>query len=112
MKRGTTPTLPIRINMPFDNVQRVEFIFKKVPSEYGKTLLYKIFEKEIPIREGDTSKSFIVDVSLTAEETMSLPAGEVYIDTRITLTGNLIPKTNMVKSDVKETLFREVYRSD
>ena len=112
MKRNTTPTLPIKINMPFENVTRIEFIFKKNASEYATTLLHKVFEDEIPVRDGDTSEGFIVDVRLTAEETMRLTVGEVYMDTRIVLTDNLIPATKIVKIDVKETLFREVYRSD
>ena len=112
MKRGTTPTLPIKINMPFNNVIRVEFIFKKDKTEYANTLLHKIFDNEIPIADGDTSKSFTVNLKLNAEETMRLIEGEVYMDTRIVLTGNIIPSTKIVKINIAETLFREVYRSD
>ena len=112
MKRNTTPTLPIKINMPFENVTRIEFIFKKNASEYATTLLHKVFEDEIPVRDGDTSKSFTVNLKLNAEETMRLSEGDVYMDTRIVLTGNLIPSTKIVKINVAETLFREVYRSD
>lgn len=112
MKRGTTPTIPIRINMPFDNVIRVEFIFKKIASEYAQTLLHKVFEGEIPIRQGDTTENFIVDLNLTADETMNLSVGDIYMDTRIVLTGDLIPATKIVKMNVSETLFREVCGND
>ena len=111
MKRGTTPTLPIRIRMSFENIKSIEFIFKEQPSEYAKSLLYKIFDKNIPVLEKEDS-SFVVGVKLTAEETMKLPAGEIYIDTRIVLEGDVIPKTKMVKKDVLDTLFGQVYKVD
>lgn len=109
MKRGTTPTIPIKINMPFDNVERVEFIFKPYLSECANTLLHKVFDGNIPIKDGDTSESFTVELDLTAEETMQLYAGDVYMDTRIVLTGNIIPATQIVKVNITETLFRGIH---
>lgn len=111
MKRGTTPTLPIKIKMPFSNVKSIEFIFKKDISEYSNTLLYKVFENNIPVKEqGDTE--FVVELSLTAEETMRLSVGDVYMDTRIILTGDLIPETKIIKVNINDTLFRQVYEDD
>lgn len=111
MKRGTTPTLPIKIKMPFGNVKSIEFIFKKDVSEYSNTLLYKAFENNIPVKEqGDDY--FVVELSLTAEETMRLSVGDVYMDTRVILTGDLIPETQIVKFNVNDTLFRQVYEND
>lgn len=111
MKRGTTPTLPIKINMPFDNIKSIEFIFCKDKTEYSNTLLYKAFEDNIPVKE-QRDNDFVVELSLTAEETMRLSAGDVYMDTRIVLTGGLIPDTSIEKVNISDTLFRQVYKSD
>ena len=111
MKRGTTPTLPIKIKMPFENITRIEFIFKKDASEYANTLLHKIYDGNIPVSEQNET-DFVVDVKLTAEETMRLCVGEIYMDTRIVLTGDFIPETKLAKINVNETLFRQVYQSD
>lgn len=111
MKRGTTPTLPIKINMPFSNIKSIEFIFCTDKTEYSNTLLYKAFEGNIPIKE-QNDNDFVVGLSLTAEETMRLSAGDVYMDTRIVLTGNLIPETSIEKVNISNTLFRQVYKSD
>jgi hypothetical protein len=111
MKRGTTPTLPIKIKMPFSNVKSIEFIFKKDVSEYSNALLYKAFENNIPVKE-QSDIEFVVELSLTAEETMRLSVGDVYMDTRIILTGDLIPETKIIKVNINDTLFRQVYEDD
>lgn len=112
MKRNTTPTIPIKIHTSFDNVKRVEFIFADKDSQFARIFLHKIFESEIPVAEGDTTESFTVLLSLSTSETMKLPAGEVYMDTRIILKNGNIPETEIVKIDVKNTLFKEVYAGD
>lgn len=111
MKQNTTPTLLIKIKMPFENITRIEFIFKKEVSEYANTLLHKIYDSNIPVTEQNDA-DFVVGVELTAEETMRLCAGEVFMDTRIVLTGGYIPETSIAKINVNETLFRQVYQSD
>lgn len=112
MKRNTTPTIPIKIHTAFDNVKRVEFIFADKDSQYARIFLHKIFENEIPVAEGDTTESFTVLLSLSASETMKLPAGAVYMDTKIILNNGKIPETEIVKIDVKNTFFKEVYEND
>lgn len=111
MKRGTTPTLPIKIKMPFSNVQSIEFIFKTDISEYANKLLYKKFEGNIPVKE-QNDNDFVVELKLTADETMRLSVGDVYMDTRIVLTGDIIPETQITKVNVNDTLFRKVYEDD
>lgn len=111
MKRGTTPTLPIKIKMPFSNVQSIEFIFKTDISEYANKLLYKKFEDNIPVKEYNDN-DFVVELKLTAEETMRLAVGDVYMDTRIVLTGDIIPETQITKLYVNDTLFRQVRQND
>ena len=108
MKRNTTPTIPIKIHTALDNVKSVEFAFANEDSQYARIFLHKIFENEIPVAEGDTTESFTVLLSLSASETMNLPAGEVYMDTRIILKNGNIPKTKIVKIDVDNTFFKEV----
>ena len=110
MKRNTTPTIPIKIHTALDNVKRVEFIFADKNSQYAIIYLHKILENEIPVAEGDTTENFTVLLPFSASETMKLPAGDVYMDTRIILNNGKIPETKIVKINVEETFFKEVYK--
>ena len=110
MKQNTTPTLPVRIHMPLADVKHIEFIFKEEKSKNYPALLHKKFKKEeFKIQEEDTSECFLFLLPFTAEETMSLPEGDIYMDTLIELNGGMIPQTEIIKLNVEETLFREVY---
>lgn len=120
MKQNTTPILPIEILMPFENVQRIEFIFKRLnTNNYNNdlyrsypALLHKVYEgSDIPVSE-QTSESFIVQVPFTEEETLSLPVGPLHMDTRIVLSDGSVPETQIVKINVTATLFEEVYQND
>lgn len=108
MKQGTTPTLPIKIKVPFENVKRVEFIFKKNISKNSDILLYRVFEGNIPIEES-AADSFIVKLALSDKETMRLSVGDIYMDTRVTMLDGNIPETKIVKINISETLFEEAY---
>lgn len=121
MKQNTTPVVPVEILMPFDEVKRIEFIFKRLnTNNYNNdlyrsypALVHKIYEgDEIPIQEGDNSKSFVVNVLFSAEETLKIPSGPVYMDTRIVLNDGSIPETEIVKLNMKASLFEEVYKDD
>ena len=110
IKRGTTPTLPITIFMPFENIKHIDFIFKKQISDKFPELLTLSFD--FPDDEALTVKeegSFIVNAKFEEEDTRKLTKGIVYMDTRIVLTNNEIPKTEIVEIDIGETLFGEVY---
>lgn len=120
MKQNTTPVLPIEILMPFENVQRVEFVFKRLnTNNYNNdlyrsypALIHKIFEGgDIPVAN-ITEQSFVVRVPFTAEETLKIPVGPVYMDTRVVLNDGSIPATEIVKMDMTATLFEEVYGND
>lgn len=120
MKQNTTPVLPIEILMPFENIQRIEFIFKRLnTNNYNNdlyrsypALIHKIFEgADIPIAE-TTNESFVVRVPFTAEETLKIPVGPVYMDTRIVFVDGSIPETEIVKINMNATLFEEVYDDD
>lgn len=105
IKRGTTPSLPITIFMPFENIKHIDFIFKRGLEEDYPTLLEVAYDfPEIPVEKGENS--FIVNVKLSAEETRKLKPGKVYMDTRIILNDGTIPKAEIVKIEVGETLFK------
>ena len=110
IKRGTTPTLPITIFMPYENIKHIDFIFKKqIDDKYPKMLELSFdFPDDENVIDRETD-SFIVNAKLTEEETRKLIEGVVYMDTRIVLTNNEIPKTEIVEVDVGETLFGEVF---
>lgn len=111
IKRGTTPTLPITIFMPYENIKHIDFIFKRqLDDKYPKMLELSF---DFPDDENVIDKqadSFIVNAKLKEEETRKLIEGTVYMDTRIVLTNNEIPKTEIVEVDVGETLFSEVFK--
>ena len=109
MKQGTTPTLPIKIKVPFENVKRVEFIFKKNISKNSDILLYRVFEGNIPVEEPAADDYFIVKLALSDKETMRLSVGDIYMDTRVTMLDGNIPETKIVKINISETLFEEAY---
>ena len=109
MKQGTTPTLPIKIKVPFENVKRVEFIFKKNISKNSDILLYRVFEGNIPVEEPIAEDHFIVKLALSDKETMRLSVGDIYMDTRVTMLDGNIPETKIVKINISETLFEEAY---
>ena len=105
IKRGTTPTLPITIFMPFENVKHIDFIFKRELEENHPTLLEVGYD--FPETSVETSdNSFIVNVQLSATETRKLKSGKVYMDTRIILSNGYIPKTEIVEIEVGDTLFK------
>lgn len=110
IKRGTTPILPITIFMPYENIKHIDFIFKKqLDDKYPKMLELSFdFPDDENVIDRETD-SFIVNAKLTEEETRKLIEGVVYMDTRIVLTNNEIPKTEIVEVDVGETLFGEVF---
>ena len=110
IKRNTKPTIPITIKLPFEKVKGLEFMFKREIDDNAKVLVHKVYEAENIIREpSDSTDSFTVLLSLTAEETLALPPGETYLDTRVILIGDIIPATTIVALNVAETLFGEAY---
>lgn len=116
VKRNTTPMLLVKVHMPFEKVRRIEFLFKKRKMDKYPELLRKVYDittGEIPVKEGeDTGESFTVLCQLTAEETMRLPEGVVYMDTRPVLYDGTIPNTEIVEISVTPTLFGEVNEDD
>lgn len=103
IKRGTTPTIRVRLDgiLPED-VRSVEFLFKPVITDAGHVLLHKKYPGDVTYDE--TDKLWLIP--LTQNDTRRLPKFKlVYMDTRITFSDGAIPATNIVELSVTETLF-------
>ena len=109
VKRGTTPTLPIRINIPFENIKHIDFIFKRQKSENYPKLLEIGFDFPETIVEVD-GDSFIINAELSKEETRKLIQGKVFMDTQIIFNNGKIPPTEIVELNIGETLFKGVFK--
>ena len=107
VKKNTTPTLPITVNLPLNQVKRLEFIFKKKKTGSHPALLHKTFTAgKIPVDESASSNDyFVVLLELTAKETSRFQVGEMFMDTRAELTDGSVPETEIVAFDVTPTLF-------
>lgn len=107
IKRNTTPTIPITIKLPFENVQKIEFIFKAENDKDVPILLYKTFSKDtLNLKDGDENQKFTVLVDLSCEDTLKLPAGKIYVDSRVTLTNGKVPNTKITSCYVSDTFFQ------
>ena len=104
IKRGTTPTISTKVDgVEFGDIQKVEFIFKNRISPDAPSLCMKYYPGG-GASYNSQDRSF--DISLNESETRDFTANKtVYMDTRITLVGGSIPKTNIVQFSVIETLF-------
>ena len=115
MKRNATAIMPVRIKIPLEEVQKLEFVFKADKSDYAPILARKEFESKesIPIKEDLGNEGFVVKLRLEAEETAKFPADKVYMDTMMLLADGIVPETNIVCiEDIKETLFSQVMFDD
>lgn len=111
MKRGTTPTLPIRINADIENIQIIEFIFS-TKVKLGREILRKKFEEPFPLDNDYADEGFVILVPFTASETMRFESEYAFMDTRIVFNNGTIPQTEIKKINIKDTLFKEVYDDD
>lgn len=107
IKMNTTPTLPIRIRTNYKEIKKIEFKFANSDNEYARVFLHKVIEGSLPIAEGATDDDFVILLELTANETLRLPVGDVYIDTRIERIDGKVPPTKMVKIENINSLFKE-----
>ena len=97
IKRGTTPTLQIYLDgVDMADVSKVDFLFKEIQSEIKKPII----QKTVVSPESNT-----VQVDFTLEDTYAMCTAELWMDTRITLKDGKIPPTEMVKINVRKTLF-------
>lgn len=110
MKRNTTPTLCVSINVDKDSIKEIEFIFKAQNNERSDKLISKKFTSEtMKTSNGISSGEVFFYIDFTAKETMKLPEGTIYMDTRILTNQDKILETEIVSFDMHKTLFSEVY---
>lgn len=46
MKRGTTPTLPVRLKLRIQDIESIEFLFKQIKAESAPEILKKVYPSE------------------------------------------------------------------
>ena len=101
-KRGTTPTLPVTVNVDISTVNKIEFIFKQQNSESSAKLVLKTYPTDVEY--DSTNKLFYI--YFTEEETRKFIENKpFYMDTKIVYTGGKIPKTPIIELMMNNTLF-------
>lgn len=98
MKRGTTPVIPVSIDMDIELVSEVTFIFKKEYKEESPALLKKVFPNDVAYYDG------MFQIPLTEDETR-LFKNDFYMDTRIVTISGTIPETSVCHLYMNSTLF-------
>lgn len=110
MKRNTTPTLCISINVDKASIKTIEFIFKSQSNEKSTALITKSYTQEtMKSSSGVSPGEVLFFIDFTPAETMLLPEGTIYMDTRIVTTENKILETEIANFNMSKTLFSEVY---
>ena len=104
IKRGTTPTIGVRLNIQNVEVSTIDFLFKQEMDENGEELVKKSYPDEVDY-DAATDRYL---VPLTESETRLFQERHVfYLDTKITLVGGSIPPTDIVTIEMNPTLFAE-----
>lgn len=111
MKRNTTAPLCVCIEESKENIQEIEFVFKNKRSETAKNLLYKKYTQDtMKVLEGSVVGETLLIIDFTVEETLKLPEGTIFMDTRITTPDGKILETSIADFDMADTLFAEVIK--
>lgn len=107
MKRGTTPTLKINIpGIDVSDIGHIDFIFKASVSETAPAII----EKSYPDSVNYDGEVFLMPFS--EEETRLFNTYSAFMDTRIVTKDGKIPASQIVKIDIRSTLFGEVENHD
>ena len=103
VKRGTTPTLEIKLNnIDFADVKSIDFVFKHQKSESGRVIVKKSYPDDGKYEDD------VVKLRFEESETRKFTSGSVvYMDTRIILSDGSIPETSIAEFNVNPTLFEE-----
>ena len=101
MKRGTTAVIPVKILLNHEDIKSVDFIIKEKKESKADTLISRNYPEDVVFN----GEFYLLE--LTEEETTSLNAGVVYLDTRIVTKEDKIPNTRIVTVRVDDTLFGE-----
>lgn len=104
MKAGLNCTMAVKIDcIRTDDVEQIEFIFKKLPDKKAKTVKKALYPGNVIIEDG----KFLIP--WTAAETYLFDSKEpFYMDTRVILkNSDDQPETNIIKLYMSPTLFEE-----
>ena len=103
MKRGTTPTLKVKLIPLPEHIATVEFLFKQEPTETAPELLKKTYPSDdVTLVDG------VYHLTFTAGETRRFQGdSRFYLDVRPRLLSGAIPETETVTLTMKSTLFEE-----
>jgi len=100
IKRGTTPTLPVQIDLDMEHIATVDFLFKSKMLESDTVKVEKQYPTDVTYSDG------IFYVEFSEEDTRTFAAGTMmYLDVKPTTTDGRILATEIVPIDVYLTLY-------
>lgn len=106
MKRGTTPTLPVRVNIDNASTASVTFVFKQTKEEDATALVTKEWPTDEEVTYDSEKERYLIE--WTEAETRLFVADQVFfMDTKVVLNSGKIPETNIVMLRMNPTLFEE-----
>ena len=106
MKRGTTPTLPVRLKLKITDIESIEFLFKQIKAESAPEILKKVYPGDDVEFNEDTG---LFGIAFSEADTRLFAEDEpFYMDTRIVLVNGKIPETPIVTLRMHPTLFEAV----
>lgn len=105
MKRGTTPTLPVRLKLRNSDIETIQFLFKQQKSETADEILMKEYPGE-DVSYDDECGCYKISFS-EADTRLFAEDEPFYMDTKIILVGGTIPETPIVTLRMHPTLFED-----
>lgn len=99
IKRGTTPSIPVIIDLEMEDIDHIDFIFRQHLIDEGPNVS-KTYPTDVDLEEG------VFYINLTEEDTRLFEQDSVFfLDTRpVTENGHIIP-TQIVNLQSYPTLF-------
>ena len=102
IKRGTTPTIPIQIDLDMEHIATVDFLFKSKMLESDTVKVEKSYPTDVTYADG------IFYVEFSEEDTRTFAGNSImYLDVKPTTTDGRILATKIVPIDVYLTLYAE-----
>ena len=105
MKQGIGFAMPVKIDIDFSTVEKIEFVFKRQRNRMDDAIKTAVYPGEVTRKEGEN----VVLIPWNREETYDFPTGtQFFMDTRITLKdSDESPETNIVTLKMNPTLFNK-----
>ena len=105
MKQGIGFTMPVKIDIDFNTVEKIEFVFKRQKNRMDDEMKTATYPGDVIRKEGEN----VVLIPWSREETYDFPTGtKFYMDTRITLKdSDESPETNIITLQMNPTLFNK-----